>query len=108
MVWLSEEGREKNHRFRDLLPSAADYSRHAVVRHTFGRVPNRSCLEEVNNSRPKGCFEHMIDCQYFSLGYQAQDAFFPQKLISRSSRALTLLVTCFVDETKKLNMREIG
>ena len=108
MVWLSEEGRERNHRFRDLLPSAAGYSRHAVVRHTFGSLPNRPCLKEVNNSRPKGCFEHMIDCQYFSLGYQAQDAFFPQKLISRSSRALTLLVTCFVDETKKLNMREIG
>ena len=51
-------------------------SQRAVVRHTFGSLPNRPCLEEVNTSRPKGCFEHMIDWQYFSLGYQEQDAFF--------------------------------
>ena len=85
IVWLSEAGRggegrgeERDCRFRDLLPSAGRYSLHAVVRNTFGSLPNRPCLEEINNSRPEGCFEHMIDWQYFSLGYQTQEAFSPK------------------------------
>ena len=73
-----EEGRERDCRFRDLLPSTGRYSPHAVVRHNFESLPNRPCLEEVNNSRPKRCFEHMINWQYFSLGYQKQDAFSPK------------------------------
>ena len=78
----------RNPGFRALLPSAGRYSRHAVVRHIFGSLPNRPCLEEVNNSRPKGCFEHTIDWQFFSI--PRTRCIFPQKFISRSSCALTL------------------
>ena len=90
IVWLSKRGvgggggEEKEESRQDLLPSAGRYSQHAVVWHIFGSLPNRPCLEEVNNSRPKGCFEHMINWQFFSLRFQEQDAFFPKS----SSRGL--------------------
>ena len=67
--------------------------RNRGFRHIFGSLPNRPCLEEVNNSRPKGCLSiYMIDWQFFSLRFQEQDAFFP-KSSSRGLLGLNIMVT---------------
>ena len=111
-VRRGREGREgeRDCRFRDLLPSAGRYSPRAVVRHTFGSLTNRPCLEEVNNSRPK-------ELQGVFWAYDWLAIFLARipktRCIFAKSSSRVLLVPLryghvICDETKKLNIKEIG